>query len=342
MEIRVRKTPVGEGHPTYVIAEMACSHDGSVDVAKRLIDAAAQAGADAVQFQIISVPHYIVPTHKDYPMYCRIEFTPEQWRSLFKHAAQYPLAVFAAAYDHPSADLAFECGVDVYKLHSADLLNPYLTQHIASKGKPVTLGTGGSTIGEIADGIHMLKDAGASGIILMHGFQNFPTKWESIHLRYLASLKQLFQLPVGYQDHTDGNHELGFILPMVARGLGADVLEKHMTHDRSKKGIDHESALNPDEFARFIRLVHEVDVSLGSGSPRPLSADEKRYRDYAKKSIVAAQDIRAGETIREEMLVFKRSVPGMMPVLTNRLVGRVAQRDIPIHTNLAEEMVWEG
>ena len=340
MHVVVKQRALGDGHPTYVIAEMACSHEGNCDIARHLVDVAADSGSDAVQFQIISVDDYIVPQHPDYGLYCRLEFKPEEWRGLFRHAQQRGLAVFAAAYDRPSADLASACGVDAYKLHSADLSNPYLTQYIAAKGRPVTLGTGGSTIGEIADGIQMLREAGAPGIILMHGFQNFPTRWEEIHLRYMASLKRLFNVPVGYQDHTDGESELGFVLPMVAVGLGANVLEKHFTHDRSQKGVDHESALNPDELKRFVQRVKEVDAAMGQASPHPLSSEEQKYRTYAKKSVVAARDIRAGETISAEMLVFKRSKPpGLAPILGGRFVGQVARRDIAVHTNVTEDML---
>ncbi len=318
---------------------MACSHEGDFDIARRLVDAAVESKADAVQFQVISVPNYVVPQHPDYELYCRLEFKPEIWRALFQHAKQRGIAVFAAAYDRPSADLSFECGVDAYKLHSADLANPYLTLYIAAKGKPVTLGTGGSTIGEMADGIQMLKEAGCQEIILMHGFQNFPTRWESIHLRTIDSYKKLFDLPVGYQDHTDGESELGFVLPMVALGLGANVLEKHFTHDRSKKGIDHESALNPNELKRFVQMVRDVDASSGSGLPHPLSPDEQKYRLYAKKSIIAGREIRAGEAIRLEMLAFKRSTPGLAPTLAGQMVGKVAKRDIPMHANITQEML---
>ena len=318
---------------------MACSHEGDFDIARRLVDAAVESKADAVQFQVISVPHYVVPQHPDYKLYCRLEFKPEIWRALFQHAKQQGISVFAAAYDRPSADLSFECGVDAYKLHSADLANPYLTTYIAAKGKPVTLGTGGSTLEEMTDGIRMLKEAGGREIILMHGFQNFPTRWESIHLRMMMTYKQMFDLPVGYQDHTDGESELGFVLPMAALGLGANVLEKHFTHDRSKKGVDHESALNPDELKRFVQMVRDVDVSLGSGSPHPLSADEQKYRIYAKKCIVAGQAIQAGETIQLEMLVFKRSTPGLAPTLAGRMVGKVAKQNIPLHANITQEMI---
>ena len=318
---------------------MACSHEGDFDIARRLVDAAVDSKADAVQFQVISVRHYVVPQHPDYKLYCRLEFKPEIWRALFQHAKQQGIAVFAAAYDRPSADLAFDCGVDAYKLHSADLANPHLTTYIASKGKPVTLGTGGSTLEEMTEGIRMLQESGGREIILMHGFQNFPTRWESIHLRMMMTYKRMFDLPVGYQDHTDGESELGFVLPMVARGLGADVLEKHFTHDRSKKGVDHESALNPDELKRFVQTVRDVDVSLGSGSPHPLSADEQKYRIYAKKCIVAGRAIRAGETIQMEMLDFKRSTPGLAPTSAVQMVGKKAKQDIPLHANLTQEMI---
>jgi N,N'-diacetyllegionaminate synthase len=337
--IRIGERLIGDGRPTYIIAETACSHEGSVEIAHSLIAAAARSKADAVQLQMWSVPHYIVPHHPAAPLLQKLQIQPHDWRELIAHAQETGLDVFATIGDRFSADLACECGVDAFKLHSSDLSNPYLTQYLASMGKPITLGTGASTLDEIAAGVRMLHRAGCRDIVLMHGYQNFPTTVQEAHMLYMQSLKQLFQLPLGYQDHTDGDSPLGFILPLVAIGMGANVLEKHLTHDRSKKGVDHEAALDPDEFVRFVDWVRQVDLALGSPSPHEFSAAELRYRRSAKKAIVAARDVAAGEVLTEELFLYMRADPGLPPTEAQRLVGKRARVDIARHQNITDDLL---
>lgn len=337
--IRIGDRLVGDGEPVYVIAETACAHEGSVEIAHGLIDAAARSKADAVQLQMWSVPHYIAPHHPAVPLLQKLQIQPDDWRELITHAKGTRLDVFATVGDRFSADLAYECEVDGFKLHSSDLSNPYLTQYLASMGKPITLGTGASTLDEIANGIRMIQAAGCQDIVLMHGYQNFPTTVKEAHLRYMQSLKQLFQLPIGYQDHTDGDSPLGFVLPLVVIGMGVNVLEKHMTHDRSKKGVDHEAALNPDELLRFVDWVRQVELAMGSPSPHEFSEAELRYRKSAKKSIVAARDIAAGETLSQELFLYMRADPGLPPTEAQRIAGKRARVDIAQYQNITDDLL---
>jgi N,N'-diacetyllegionaminate synthase len=337
--IRIGDRLVGDGEPTYVIAETACSHEGNVEIAYHLIDTAARSKADAVQLQMWSIPHYIVPDHPATPLLKKLQIQSNDWRELIAHAKETGLDVFATIGDRVSADLARECGVDGFKLHSSDLSNPYLTQYLASMRKPITLGTGASTLDEITEGVRMIQRAGCKDIVLMHGYQNYPTTVEEARLRYMQTLKQIFQLPIGYQDHTDGDSPLGFVLPMVAIGMGANVLEKHVTHDRSKKGVDHEAALNPDQLVRFLDWVRQVDLAMGSPSPHEFSEAELRYRRSAKKSIVAARVIAAGETLTEELFLYMRADPGLPPTEARRLVGKQALVDIAKYQNITDDLL---
>jgi N,N'-diacetyllegionaminate synthase len=337
--VRIGNRLIGDGEPVYIIAETACAHEGSVEIANNLIDAAAQSEADAVQLQMWSVPHYVVPYHPVTPLLHELQIQPDEWRGLIADAKWTGLHVFATIGDRFSADLAYECEVDAFKLHSSDLSNPYLTQYLASMGKPITLGTGASTLDEIANGIRMIQKAGCRDIVLMHGYQNYPTTIEEAHLRYMRSLKQLFQLPIGYQDHTDGDSPLGFVLPLVTIGMGVNVLEKHITHDRSKKGADHEAALNPGEMIRFVEWVRQVELAMGSPSPHEFTEAELRYRHSAKKSIVAARDIAAGETLTEELFLYMRAEPGLPPTEAQRLIGRRARVDIAKYQNVTDGLL---
>ena len=239
------------------------------------------------------------------------------------------MAIIACVYETGSVDFAESLGVDAYKIHSADLANPELIDCVAHTGKRIDLSAGASTLDEIQAALTWIRRAGNERIWLMYGYQNFPTRLDDVHLDYLAKLRRLFELPVGYQDHTDADEPGAFWIPAAAAGMGVEVLEKHLTHDRAKQGADHEAALNPDEFARFVRMVREIEAAKGRGVPRTFSDDEEKYRVYAKKSIVASGDLPAGHVLQRGDLVFLRSPDlGLPPDRADELIGRALARPV--------------
>ncbi|MGD8813798.1 MAG: N-acetylneuraminate synthase family protein [Anaerolineales bacterium] len=317
--------------PTYIIAEMACSHEGDPALARTIIDGAGQAGADAIQFQIWRAADIVVPHHTDASTLAKIELSREVWTDLAAHVRErYPeMQIIACVYEPSSADFSESIHVDAYKLHAADLSNPQLVKHVAPTGKRIDLSVGASSLDEIQMAISWIRGTSDSEIWLMYGYQNFPTRTDEIHLRYLMKLQQLFELPVGYQDHTDADTAGSFWLPAAALGLGVRILEKHITHDRSHKGLDHEAALNPDEFARFVRMVRTIDGAMGIATPKPFTEEEMKYRKYAKKSIVAGRDLPANTLIAEDDLLFMRAdTLGFPPDQVDRLIGRTTKREI--------------
>ncbi len=331
-----------QGAKPYIIAEMACSHEGRPELARKIIDGAGTAGADAVQFQIWSLADMVVPHHPDYEKLTRIELSRDDWASLVEYVrSRYPhMHVIACVYERSSVDFAEKVGVDAYKLHSADLSNPFLVKYVAATGKRIDLCIGASTLDEIQRAVDWIRDASGSEIWLMYGYQNFPTPTDAIHLDYMTHLRRLFGLPIGYQDHSDAESGAAFWLPAAALGLGVEILEKHITHDRSLKGADHESALNPDEFARFVSMVREIEAAKGCAVPRPFSTEELKYRKYSKKSLVASRDLPAGTVVREEELLFMRAEDlGLPPDQAGRLVGRKTKHDIAAYHLVREEDV---
>ena len=175
---------------------------------------------------------------------------------------------------------------------------------------------------------------------MMYGYQNFPTPTNAIHLNYMIKLKELFGLRMGYQDHSDGGSEAAFWLPAAALGMGIDILEKHITHDRSYKGIDHEAALNPDEFERFVQMVRIIEDAKGVSIPHPFSSEELKYRKYSKKSLVAARDLTKGTQITEADLTFMRAdTLGLPPDQANRLIEKTTRREIRSYGLILEEDV---
>lgn len=334
-----------EGMPktsTHIIAEMACSHDGDPTLARRIIDGAGDAGADAIQFQIWKLREMMVPHHPDFDRVSQIELSREQWTDLAAYVAErYPsMEIIACVYERSSVDFCQEIEVDAFKLHSADLSNPYLVEYVADTGRRIDLCVGASTLDEIQTAIEWIRGASDSEIWLMYGYQSFPTPTDEVHLAYMMKLKELFELPVGYQDHSDAEGESAFWLPAAALGMGVDVLEKHITHDRSLKGIDHEAALNPDEFGRFVEMVRTIEGGMGISTPKPFTEEERRYRKYAKKSLVVSRDLPAGAVISEGDLTFMRANElGLPPDQSWRLLGKTTCRAIEQYHLICEEDV---
>ncbi|NKB44871.1 MAG: hypothetical protein GKS03_11400 [Alphaproteobacteria bacterium] len=328
--IVIRDKTISSTSRPYIIAEMACAHDGDLDKAKRLVDSAVEAEADAVQFEILDPDDNVVPDSEMYQILKKLYFTPDQWAELTEHARQFDIAIFNFAYDPVSLELGFELKVDVVKLNSSDLLHTDMLQRCAEVGLPLSMGTGGSTLEEIATALDFYSGHGGANVFLMQGVQSFPTLNEYARIRRMGILRDTFECVVGYADHTAGHTDLAKIIDLVALGAGACVLEKHITWDRSEKGIDHESALEPAELKHYVALIREAQVVLGEGDVTALIEPDQKYRLFQKKTIVAAQDIAADEVITREKVRFLRNmrVPGVPPTQFNLLDGKSAARAI--------------
>jgi sialic acid synthase SpsE len=327
---------------TYIIAEMACSHDGNPEFAHTIIDGAGQAGAQAIQFQIWSLPDMLVPHHSAYTTLQKLDLTYPVWAELAAYVREhYPaMHIIACVYESKSVEFCEHIQVDAYKIHSSDLSNPSLVQDVARTGKRIDLSVGASSLDEIQTAITWIRQVSQTAIWLMYGYQNFPTHTDDIHLHIMAKLKHLFELPVGYQDHSDADTEAAFWLPAAAVGMGITIQEKHITHDRSYKGADHEAALNPDEFARFVQMVRTLDGAMGISTPKSFTAEEQKYRIYSKKSVVAAHALSAGATVTDADLRFMRAnEPGLPPDQAHRLVGRVTRHAIDAYHLVRESDV---
>ena len=349
--IEVKNKMIGDGYPAFIVAEMAWSHDGSVEAAKKIIKAAVDAKADDINFHITSLEDYIVPQYgsgrgrvsagKDaqhiYNYLESINLDKKDWVVLFHYAKEKGLIISAMCNDLPSVEFASELEPDIYVIPSACFSEEDLIKKVAKKKKPIFLRTGGAYLGEIERTIFIINESGNDDIALIHGFQNYPTKLEDMHLRYIQSLKQMFSLPVGFADHTDGGSELALSVPLVALPFGANIIEKHITHDRSLKGEDFESALDPDDFKKFARNLREIEKTLGSSSIRPFSEDEINYRQVTKKRTVASRDIKKNEQLTKDDITFKRSDEGVYPDESKYLIGRTVKYDIKKN----ESVTWD-
>ncbi len=343
MELEIGSATLGDGHPTFVIAEMAWAHDGAVDKGKIIIDGASAGGADAINIHVTSVRDYMVPHYGSGPgrlssgrenqdvfqYHENLNLSFDQFAELTEYAHRLGLRVSAMCNDFPSLDFVVrEADPEILMVHPSCVGEEKFLRAVASHGKPMVIYVGGLRLGEIERAIAGATAEGNDKIILQHGFQSYPTKLEHNHLRYIATLRHLFGFPVAFGDHTDGGDPMAMITPLLGIAMGADVVEKHMTFDRAAKGEDFESALGPAEFKTFMTYVRDAERTFGSPHWRDLAEPELKYRNVVRKRAVAADQIVAGTPITREVITFKRSDDGFYPEEIALHYGRPAAHDL--------------
>lgn len=341
--------------PIYIIAEMAYSHDGSVELAKDIVTKAAKAGADAISVHFTHMPDYMVRHYgagpgrvsagKDvkpvYDYLVEISLSFDAWRDVVAAVRETSLDLIVMPNDGASFEFAETLSPDAYVLSAACFEELEFIRRVGASGRPVYLRVGGATLGEIETVIGVLADSGADEQILLYGHQNYPTGPADTNLAALTRLKQAFDLPVGVAEHIDADEDFALIAPLLAIPLGVAAIEKHLTHDRAKCGEDFESALNADEFALLVSRVRLAESAIGTGT---VGSDESSaaYRRNVRKRLVAATPIRAGEIITDEMVAAKRADEGVSPARRAELVGRTAVRDIEMDAGLTLDMTTAG
>lgn len=340
--IRTRNREIGPGNPTYVIAEMAWSHDGSFEKASFIIQETAKANADAISIHITSLPDYMVPhygggkgrvsagkeEHNIYRYLEEINLTFEDWARLIPMAKEFGLDVCVMCNDWPSFEFVQDYDPEMYVISAASFVEEDFVRVMARAKKPMLLRVGGALLGEIEKVIFWAREEGNSQIILLFGFQNYPTSIGNTHLAFLKTLKEAFGLQVGLADHLDADDDMALVLPLLAIPYGATVIEKHITHDRGLKGEDFESALNPDELKKLVYYIRQTEKAAGSSHIQHFYEAMEAYRNISRKRIVAACPIQEGEVISRQKITFKRSDWGMTPDEMRYVVGRKVKKSI--------------
>lgn len=314
----------------FIIAEAGVNHNGSLDMALQLVDAAKQSGADAVKFQSFKADQLATRSaHKaayqerttsqaesQFDMLKRLELDRAAHERILRHCEDRGIQFLSSPFDLPSIDLLAEMNLPVYKVPSGELTNePYLRK-IGAKGKPVILSTGMATLGEVEEAINTLRAAGAGQLTLLHCVTEYPAPYAEVNLRAMHTLKLAFGLPVGYSDHTPGIE-----VSIAAAALGAEMIEKHFTLDRSLPGPDHAASLEPGELKAMVTAIRNVEAALGTGIKAPAPCEIPNI-SVARKSLVAASSLPAGHKLQEQDLNIKRPGNGLAPKLMPALVGR--------------------
>ncbi|MBP8651714.1 MAG: N-acetylneuraminate synthase [Deltaproteobacteria bacterium] len=323
----------------FIIAEAGVNHNGSLETAKALVRQAGMAGADAVKFQTfradalaaegLEKAWYQKKTsnaeESQLSMLRRLELGVEEHRELVRFCRSQRIMFLSTPFDEQSADLLESLGVPMLKIGSGELTNLPFLRHVARKRRPMIISTGMANLGEVEEALEVVLSAGNREITLLHCVTEYPAPPMEVNLRAMQTLHRAFGFPVGYSDHTEGIE-----IAVAAAALGASVIEKHFTLDRSAEGPDHRSSLDPPMFADMVRAIRNVEDAMGDGRKRPAPCEIKNI-PMARRSVVALGAISKGRVITRDLLAIKRPGDGIAPRDMDKIVGLKARRSIPAH-----------
>jgi N,N'-diacetyllegionaminate synthase len=322
---------------TLIIAEAGVNHNGDISLARRLVDEAAEAGADLVKFQTFRADRLVTRTaakadyqvaatdgaESQHAMLRRLELSPEMHHELIAYCTARGVGFLSTAFDVESVDFLAGLGLELFKVPSGEITNlPYL-RHIGKLGREVIVSTGMADLADVEAALHTLEQAGTPRrrITVLHCTTEYPTPMGEVNLRAMQTVEKTFGVRVGYSDHTPGIE-----VAIAAVAMGASVIEKHFTVDRTLPGPDHKASLEPAELKAMVRAIRNIDIALGDGVKRPTPSEAKN-RPVARKSIVASRPIKAGELFSAENLTTKRPGTGISPMQWDKVIGHRAKRD---------------
>lgn len=339
--VRIGDRAVGSGDPVFVIAEAGVNHNGDPELARALVDAAAAAGADALKIQSFhaervassSAPKAEYQSREDgdrtqLEMLKALELSLDEQRGIAAYCHERGIEFLSTPFDEESVGVLEDIGVSAFKVGSGDATNWPLLIRVARTGRPVILSTGMCYLSEVDAALRLLRSEGVEQVVVLHCVTSYPAAPEDANLRAMRTLATALHVPVGYSDHT-----LGLIVPLAAVAMGAVLVEKHLTLDRSLPGPDHSASLEPDEMKELVSSIRTVERAFGSGVKVP-TASEMENRFVVRRSLAAAVDISAGSTLEAPMLTALRPAGGIPANRLHDLLGMRARRDIPTGTFL--------
>jgi len=321
----------------FIIAEAGVNHNGSVEIAKKLIDVASSAGADAVKFQTFKAETLVAKSaqkaayqnnttdknESQYEMLKKLELDEETHKELMLYCKKKSIQFLSTPFDYESIELLDALGLELFKIPSGEITNlPYL-RHIGKYNKDIVLSTGMSDIGEIEDALDVLYRAGTdkNKITVLHANTEYPTPMEDVNLKAMVTIGNTFDISYGYSDHT-----LGIEVDIAAVAMGASIIEKHFTLDKTMEGPDHKASLEPDELKSMVIAIRNIELALGSRIKKP-SKSEKPNIQIARKSILAKQKIKKGEIFTDKNLTIMRPGQGISPMRWDEMMGEKAQKE---------------
>lgn len=334
-EIRVADKTVGRNYPCFIIAEAGVNHNGRLDLAKKLVDVAVEAGIDAVKFQTFK-SEGVVTDKADTAAYAKknigkdlkqvemmknLELPYEDFKELKRYCNSKHIVFLSTPHSFDAIDFLDEL-VPAFKFGSGDLTNIPTLEYAAKKGKPMIIGTGMATLEEVKEVVNAIKKTGNNQVVTLHCTTNYPCPFEEVNMNAMITMQKNLDCLVGYSDHT-----MGITVPIMASTFGAVVIEKHFTLDRNLPGPDHKASLEPMELKQMVSEIRNVEKAMGRSEKKPTSS-EKKIMINVRKSIVANKRINKGERIEREMIDFKRPAKGLNPIEVKKIIGKKSRRNI--------------
>lgn len=331
----------------FVIAEAGVNHNGDMDLARSLVDAAAESGADAVKFQSFKACRLATPgapkaqyqnkttdpEESQLDMLKRLELSESDHMEIMQQCRRRSILFLSTPFDENSADLLERLDVPLFKIPSGEITNLPFLEHVALKQRPMILSTGMSSLREVEKAVRVVKEAGNHRLALLHCVSRYPAAHEESNLRAMKTMERAFGLPLGFSDHTSGIQ-----VSIAAVALGAKIIEKHFTLDRTLAGPDHRASLTPDELVELVRSIRIVESAMGDGRKIPVTK-EAETAAVARKSLVAVKDIPSGTTLIREMLEARRPGTGISPEKMADILGRTSSVFIGKDTLLNWDMI---
>lgn len=345
--ITIGDKEIHNGKSVFIIAEAGVNHNGDINIAKRLIDEAKIAGVDAIKFQTYKTENLVTSyadmaqyqknnigkANSQYNMLKKLEISFDDFILLKAYAEKVGILFLSTPFDIESADFLESIDIKAYKISSGDLTNIPLLEHISTFNKPIILSSGMSTLEDIEDGLNAIYKCGNKSVAVLHCTSNYPATIESVNLKAMDTINNIFGVTTGYSDHTEG-----ITIPIAAASRGAAIIEKHFTLDKNMDGPDHKASLDIKELREMVSEIRKIDKALGNGI-KTYTEGEVDTIKAARKSIVAKRNINIGDIIKMEDLDFKRPGNGMMPKYYSTLIGKKASRNICKDEQIAYHMI---
>ena len=339
--VNIENKKIGGENPTYIIAEIGSNHNRDKNIAKKMIDEAASAGVDAVKFQTFKAeklyskmtPKFSKDKIEPFDLLKSIEMPREWHKELFGYTKKKGLHFLSSPFDLEAVDELNKIGAPAFKIASFEIVDHELLKHTAKKGKPMIISTGLANIGEIEEAVEVIRVVGNDDIILLHCASMYPSPVDIMNLRALKTMDCSFKIPIGLSDHTLGIH-----ISLAAVAMGAKVIEKHFTLDRTMQGPDHNFAIQPEELRQLVSNIRDIEKAMGNGIKEKSDIELEMY-EKARRSIIAKTDIPKGTKITKDKLIIKRPGYGIKPKFIDIIIGREAKIDIKADQWITWDMI---
>lgn len=330
-DVRLGNKIIGDNSPCFIIAEAGSNHNGDINQAKKLVDIAVEAGVDAVKFQTFTGDKLFSKHHPANKIVKKFEFKLDWHKDIKEYCNNKGIMFMTTPFQKDAVDLLEELNVEGYKVASGDMDYYPLLDYISNTGKPIILATGMAYMDEIKQSINRIKKGKTLEIAVLHCISNYPPKDEDINLNVIKTMRKELGIPIGFSDHS-----MGITIPIAAVAMGAKIIEKHFTISRKLEGMDHFYALEPDELKEMVEGIRKVEKSMGTGIKVPVQG-EFAERHYARRGIIAAYNLKAGNIIEEKHLDYVRPVNGIESRYYKEIIGRKLNKDL----KQDEPVCWE-